>query len=146
MFGITYIGKWEEHQRYGGAQEGGWWYDEGHPTSKYGVPCINIDAVRITLRLPFSKRAIWSMRESLGYNMCHSRLSNAPIIGRIFRWLEDLPYAICRNLNMQERQRREDEERYPYYSVLSNSCTYYSYGMSDTFKLRSYPESRPHYE
>jgi macrodomain Ter protein organizer (MatP/YcbG family) len=35
---VDYIGKYAVWQEYGGAEEGGWWYDTGMPEWKYGIP------------------------------------------------------------------------------------------------------------
>jgi hypothetical protein len=119
---MQYIGKYSESQQFGGHEEGGWWYDRGYPAWKVGIPFPS-----------------WLL--NLEWHYAKNR-----VIRTITRFLNDLPYKLARRLNAKEHERRNKENRYDYTSVLSHREDFYTYGFSDTFKLRPYPETRPHYE
>jgi hypothetical protein len=59
---------------------------------------------------------------------------------------EEEAFKACRELNADERDRRERDEYHDYSSVLSSESTHYSYDVSDSPRAVSYPSERPYYQ
>lgn len=116
---MHYVNIYDVGQGYGGPEEGGWWYDVGHPIGS------------IPVELTFAQRcAIWSALEDTGadYDTC----------------VEAIQFA---ERKQAEAVQAEWKKRYPYTrkrsSVLGGDD--YDVVIEDHF-AKPYPETRPHYE
>jgi hypothetical protein len=120
---MEFLGKYEIWESKGGSEEGGWWFDEGEPQWQFGIPIF----------IP-------------SFNWLVQRTWKHKKLNRIARWLDDLQHRPYRWLNDKEHERQKAENHYGYHSVLSHRDTFYSYKASDSFKLKHFPETKPHYE
>lgn len=102
---MEYLGKYQVSLAKGGTEEGDWWYTEGYPVWKFGIPCPKL----------LNKLGI-------------------PV------------WKLAKHFNDKEHKRRKREERYEFTSVNSYLSTHYEYSFGDYFKLRPFPEEKPHYE
>jgi len=59
---------------------------------------------------------------------------------------EEAAYEQSRKMNELEHERRKNEEKYDYTSVLAKMSNHYSFTIEDFPEPEHYPKERPHYE
>lgn len=107
MVKIVYLHRYYTSQKYGGPEEGGWWYDADYPDPG------------------------WTPLE---------------IVLRSTDTDYDKAYEVCRKWNSAEYDRREQECRHHYTSVLSDLDDFYTYDFTDSPTPVAFPQERPYYE